>query len=141
MVDREVPRPLRVRLEEIRFLTFGRAIPAALFALLGWRVLNNVVSQVHALPLHPSALDIAGGPLPTALYCAFCCIPVGIYLVRPRPQARDGRLVARAAAFAGTTMLLVVGAFPNPVLATLPEAVRGIATPLTLGAFSLALFG
>src|SRR5205807_4262365 len=63
------------------------------------------------------------------------------YLVRPRPQARDGRLVARAAAFAGTTMLLVVGAFPNPVLATLPEAVRGIATPLTLGAFSLALFG
>ena len=141
MADAVRQRSVQVRLDELRFLTFGRAVPAALFALLGYLVLQNLIGQVRALPAHPSALDVAAGPLPTGLYFFFCTIPVAIYLGRPRPQARDGRLIARAAAFTGTTMLLVVGAFPNPVLLVPPEPVRAAATPLTLIAFSLAVYG
>jgi protein-S-isoprenylcysteine O-methyltransferase Ste14 len=129
------------RLEEIRFLVFGRSLPAVLFGLLGYRVLLNLVSQIRGLPAHPGPLDVAGGPLPTGLYFLFCAIPVGIYLTRPRPTARDGRLVARAAGLIGTTMLLVVGAFPNPVLFTPPDALRDASTPLTIIAFAIAVFG
>src|SRR5438067_422254 len=50
MVDRAVSPPLSVRLEEIRFLTFGRALPATLFAVLGFRVFNNLLAQVAKLP-------------------------------------------------------------------------------------------
>jgi protein-S-isoprenylcysteine O-methyltransferase Ste14 len=132
---------LALRLDDLRFLAFGRAVPAALFGLLGYRVFLNLVDQVKGLPSHPSLLDVAAGPFPTGLYFMFCAIPVGIYLVRPRPRARDGRLIARVAAFVGTTMLLAVGAFPNPVLFTPPEWIRGLATPVTVIAFSLAVFG
>jgi protein-S-isoprenylcysteine O-methyltransferase Ste14 len=141
MVDRAVSRSLRERLEEIRFLTFGRALPATLFAVLGFRVFNNLLGQVSALPPRAGIVDILAGPLPTALYFLFCTIPVGIYLVRPRPRARDGRLVARVTALAGTTMLLVVGAFPDPVLFTPPALVRDLSTPVTILAFSLAVYG
>jgi protein-S-isoprenylcysteine O-methyltransferase Ste14 len=131
---------LMKHLQELRYLFFGRALPAVLFGLLGYRVLTGLVGQIRALPAHPSALDIAAGPFPNTLYVFFCAIPVGIYLTRPRPQARDGRIIARAAALAGTTMLLVVGALPGPVLATLPDIVRSAATPLTTIAFALEVF-
>lgn len=134
-------RRLRARVEEVRFLVFGRAVPAALFGLLGYHVLQNLIAQVQGLPAHATLLDVAAGPLPTAIYFLFCSIPVAIYLTRPRPRARDGRLVARAAALVGTTMLLVVGMFGNPVLLTPPEAVVVAATPLTILAFSLAVWG
>ena len=129
------------RVEEIRFLVFGRSLPAMLFALLGWRVLLNLLSQVHVLPIHAGVGDVLAGPLTTAVYLLFCVIPVGIYLVRPRPRARDGRAIARAAGLVGTTMLLVVGAFPNPVLLTPPAVVRGISATLALGAFALGVYG
>jgi protein-S-isoprenylcysteine O-methyltransferase Ste14 len=129
------------RLEELRYLVFGRAVPAALFALLGYRVLLNLVAQVQALPTPTRPLDIAAGPLPTALYFVFCTLPVAIYLTRPRPRARDGRAVARIAGLAGTVMLLIVGAFPNPVLLLPPEWVRTMATPLTIVGFAIAVYG
>ena len=129
------------RVEEIRFLVFGRSLPAMLFALLGWRVLLNLLSQVRMLPIHAGVGDVLAGPLTTGVYLLFCVIPVGIYLVRPRPRARDGRAIARAAGLVGTTMLLVVGAFPNPVLLTPPAVVRGIAATLALGAFALGVYG
>ncbi|MFZ0179480.1 MAG: isoprenylcysteine carboxylmethyltransferase family protein [Candidatus Dormiibacterota bacterium] len=129
------------RVEEIRFLVFGRSLPAMLFALLGWRVLLNLLSQVHVLPIHAGVGDVLAGPLTTGVYLLFCVIPVGIYLVRPRPRARDGRAIARAAGLVGTTMLLVVGAFPNPVLLTPPAVVRGISATLALGAFALGVYG
>ena len=134
-------RQLGARVEEIRFLVFGRALPAMLFALLGYRVLLNLVGQVRSLPSHATPLDIASGPLPTAIYFLFCSIPVAIYLARPRPRARDGRIPARVAALVGTTMLLVVGIFGNPVLFTPPAAMRVLAPPLTILAFSLAVWG
>src|ERR1700736_6804184 len=132
---------VRLRLEEFRFLLFGRSLPAALFGLLGYRVLLNFIDQVRGLPPHPNLLTVAAGPLPTGLYFLFCAIPVGIYLTRPRPKARDGRLIARAAGLIGTTMLLVVGAFPNPVLFTAPGALREASTPLTIVAFVVAVSG
>lgn len=131
----------QVRLEEIRFLVFGRSLPAVLFALLGYRVLLNLVSQVQGLRAHPDLLAMLSGPLPTALYFFFCAIPVAIYLVRPRPRARDGRLVARAAGLVGTTMLLVVGAFPSHLLFTPPQIVRDAATPITIAAFAIGVYG
>ena len=132
---------LAKRVEEVRFLVFGRSLPAVLFGILGYRVLMSLVGQVRALPAHPSPWDVAAGPLPTGLYFFFCSIPVAIYLTRPRPRARDGRLVARAAALTGTTMLLVVGIFGAPVLFTPPEALRIASTPLTIAAFALAVWG
>jgi protein-S-isoprenylcysteine O-methyltransferase Ste14 len=112
-----------------------------LFALLGWRVWSNLVSQVHALPAHAGAGNFLAGPLTTGVYLLFCVIPVGIYLVRPRPRARDGRAIARTAGLVGTTMLLVVGAFPNPVLFTPWVVIRDISAPLALGAFVLGVYG
>jgi protein-S-isoprenylcysteine O-methyltransferase Ste14 len=141
MADAVHQRAFQIRFDELRYLAFGRAVPAALFGLLGYEVLQNLIGQVRALPASPSALDVAAGPLPTGMYFLFCSIPVAIYVFRPRPRARDGRLVARAAAFTGTLMLLVVGAFPNPVLYTPPAAVRLMATPLTILAFLLAVTG
>ncbi|HEY8673588.1 MAG TPA: isoprenylcysteine carboxylmethyltransferase family protein [Candidatus Dormibacteraeota bacterium] len=132
---------LERRVDDIRFLVFGRSLPAVLFALLGYRVLLNLLSQVRALPAHAGPGNVLAGPLTTGVYLLFCVIPVGIYLVRPRPRARDGRVVARAAGLVGTTMLLVVGAFSSPVLFTPPLLVRAATVPLTLGAFVLGVYG
>jgi protein-S-isoprenylcysteine O-methyltransferase Ste14 len=132
---------LERRVEELRFLIFGRSLPAVLFALLGWRVFLNLLAQVRALPVHAGVGDVLAGPLTTGVYLLFCVIPVGIYLVRPRPRARDGRAIARAAGLVGTTMLLVVGAFPNPVLLTPPAFIRDLAAPLAFGAFALGVCG
>jgi len=141
MLDVAAPSRARLQLEEVRFLAFGRALPAVLFAVLGYRVLLNLVGDIQALPAHPAFSDIVARPLPTALYLCFCAIPVGIYLVRPRPRARDGRVVPRIAALMGTTMLLVVGALPAPYRLTLPEAASIAATPLLIVAFAIALAG
>ncbi len=132
---------LERRVEEIRFLVFGRSLPAVLFALLGLRVWSNLTSQVHALGAHAGFGDFLAGPVTTGVYLLFCIIPVGIYLIRPRPRARDGRVIARTAGLVGTTMLLVVGAFPNPVLFTPWTVIRDISAPLALGAFVLAVYG
>ena len=132
---------LERRVDDIRFLVFGRSLPAILFALLGYRVLLNLLSQVRGLPSHAGPGELLAGPLTTGVYLLFCVIPVGIYLVRPRPRARDGRVVARAAGLVGTTMLLVVGAFSTPVLFTPPLLVRAAAVPLTLGAFMVGVYG
>lgn len=132
---------LERRVEELRFLVFGRSLPAVLFALLGWRVFLNLLAQVRALPVHAGIGDVLAGPVTTGVYLLFCVIPVGIYLVRPRPRARDGRAIARAAGLVGTTMLLVVGAFPKPVLLTPPAFIRDLAAPLALGAFALGVCG
>jgi protein-S-isoprenylcysteine O-methyltransferase Ste14 len=132
---------LAARLDEVRYLVFGRALPAVLFGVLGWRVFVSFLGQVNSLPTPVRALDVFAGPVPAALYFLFCAIPVGIYLWRPRPRARDGRLIARAAGLTGTTMLLVVGAFPNPILYVAPEWVRSVATPVTVLGFAVAVYG
>jgi protein-S-isoprenylcysteine O-methyltransferase Ste14 len=114
-------------LDELRYLLFGCAAPAALFGLLGWYNLSllhdDVVSHPHSFAV------LMTGPLERALYLAFVSIPVVIYMTRPRAQRRAGGLAPRAAGFVGTTMLLVFPAYfhDGPRVLTAPPVVRGIA--------------
>jgi protein-S-isoprenylcysteine O-methyltransferase Ste14 len=50
-------------------------------------------------------------------------------------------MIARAAGLVGTTMLLVVGAFPNPVVFVPPAFIRDLSAPLAFSAFVLAVYG
>lgn len=128
-------------LEFWRFLLFSKVVPGALFTLLGWRQLQNLVTGVSNLPRGAGVLDWILGPLPLALYFLFCSLPVVIYLVRPRPKARDGRIIARAAALVGTVMLLFVGAYHGPRLIDATAWMRGLASPIELLAMILAVWG
>ena len=91
----------------LRFLLFGRTVPAVLFGSLAW-------FQIVKLRNHMSEFGANGTLLQGSvithdiLYLLFCAIPVGIYLTRAMPRASDGSLPARAAAFVGTTMLLFI---------------------------------
>jgi protein-S-isoprenylcysteine O-methyltransferase Ste14 len=130
--------PLRVRVRHplywkwLRFLTFGRAVPAALFAEMGWLQVGRVAQASGVLQV-----------LPRVLYLLFCCIPVGLYLTRPMPINRDGRLVARAAAFGGTCMQLFIGAFvpQNRLLFEPSDALIFVASLLSIAAFAFACLG
>jgi protein-S-isoprenylcysteine O-methyltransferase Ste14 len=137
-VDTVLRLPLQVRVRHplywawIRFLIFGRAVPAVLFAGMGWL-------QVGHLAHASGVLEV----LPRVLYLLFCCIPVGLYLTRPMPVNTDGRLVARAAAFGGTCMQLVIGAFvpQHNLLFTPPDALIFVASLLSIAAFAFACLG
>ena len=111
---RRLPLSVRLRRPEywqwVRFIAFGRLVPAMLFGLLGYRQWVRVTGRAHALPAHPAPWTVADALLPGTLYLLFCSIPVGLYLTRPAPVRRDGRLLPRTAAFVGTLMQLVVGA-------------------------------
>jgi protein-S-isoprenylcysteine O-methyltransferase Ste14 len=126
----------------IRFLLFGRTVPAALFGFMGWLQLTKLIANVHHLPAGASASRIGGSIVSPALYTMFCAIPVMLYLTRPRPRAHDGRLVARGAAFSGTLMQLVVGAFigSGPLLLTLPRFVGTASVVVSIVAFSGAIW-
>jgi protein-S-isoprenylcysteine O-methyltransferase Ste14 len=136
-VDAVLRLPLRRRVQQpvywkwIRFLVFGRAMPAVLFAGMGWLQLGHLRQA------------LGGGllvVLPRGLYLVFCCIPVALYLTRAMPVSRDGRVVARAAAFGGTCMQLVIGVVvqPHHLLFRPTEAVVALAGLLSIAAFSFA---
>ena len=126
----------------IRFLLFGRAIPGILFGCMGWLQLTKVVANIETMPAGASAARIGSGVVSPALYTMFCAIPAVLYLTRPRPKARDGRLVARSAAFTGTLMQLIVGAFigTGPLLYALPPMVGTASVALSILAFSGAIW-
>ena len=128
--------------DALRFVLFGRLVPATFFALLGYVQLLRVESDVRALP-HPATLwSVLSGPVPAVLYLLFCAIPVFIYIGRPAPRAHDGRILPRVAALAGTVMLLVVGALPQGSRLYAPPAwFGGVSTVVSLFAFSLAVYG
>jgi protein-S-isoprenylcysteine O-methyltransferase Ste14 len=115
----------------IRFLVFGRAIPAVLFAEMGQLQVGHL-QQAHGV------LQV----LPRLLYLLFCCIPVGLYLTRSMPLSRDGRLIARAATFGGTCMQLVIGAFvpQHRLLFASPNWLVFLASLLSIAAFAFALY-
>jgi protein-S-isoprenylcysteine O-methyltransferase Ste14 len=125
----------------VRFLVFGRAVPAALFAVMGYIQWGHLSRAFSALPPGSGIGTMLGQLLPRALYLGFCAIPVGIYLTRPMPQARDGRLVARCAAFTGTLMQLAIGALlpAQQLLFTPPAWVRGVSDALSIVAFAFAI--
>ncbi|GAC1337776.1 MAG: methyltransferase [Candidatus Dormibacteria bacterium] len=125
----------------LRYLTFGRAVPAALFGLLAYLQARKLITDTHGLGGARDIVAFTSG----GLYLAFTAIPVVIYLTRPMPRARDGRLLPRLAAFGGTTIQLLVGALVSNVLhlgggpVLLRSAAIGL--PLELAAFALAVYG
>lgn len=125
----------------MRFHVFGRAVPGTLFGFMGWLQLQHLVSAVRVAQVSLTASSVARVVAP-ALYVLFCGIPTVLYLTRPRPNARDGRFVARAAAFTGTLMQLVVGAFlgAGPTLLVLPAAFSTVGVALSIVALSGALW-
>jgi protein-S-isoprenylcysteine O-methyltransferase Ste14 len=137
-VDTVLRLPLQARFRHplywkwIRFLVFGRALPAALFAEMGWLQIGHLAGAHGVLQV-----------LPRLLYLLFCSIPVGLYLTRPMPVTRDGRLVARAAAFGGTCMQLVIGAFipQHRLLFHPPDALVFVASLMSIAAFAFAVVG
>lgn len=130
-------------LDELRFLTFGRAVPACLFGLLGWKLITDFAASPslrHFLAA-PTLGGLVGGPLAKALYILFCVIPVGIYLTRERPRARDGRIIVRAAALTGTVMLLVAGVVVHETPIQPPEWVGAASSAMALASILLAVLG
>jgi protein-S-isoprenylcysteine O-methyltransferase Ste14 len=125
----------------VRLVVFGRLVPAAFFAWLGYQQLLRLAVDVRALPRPVTAVAMVSGPLPAALYLLFCLIPVGIYISRPAPRRRDGRLVPRGLAMTGALMVLVVGALPPGVaLYTPPLWSRGLSTGLSIVAFTSIIY-
>jgi protein-S-isoprenylcysteine O-methyltransferase Ste14 len=123
----------------VRYLVFGRAFPAILFGIMGWIQVQRLGETLPA----PSLSAAFNSTVPRGIYLLFCTIPVAIYLTRPRPLASDGRLAARAAAFGGTLMQLVVGAFaPDSMqLFTTPAWYGTVSTLLVIVAWSFAVWG
>jgi protein-S-isoprenylcysteine O-methyltransferase Ste14 len=118
---------------DLRYLVFGRVVPASLYALLGCLVVRGIASQVA----HPQGgwFGILGGPVRGTLYAAFCLVPVALFVFRPRPSAAEGRLLPRVVAFVATTMLLALGVLPGgPLLVALPGWVAAAATLLLVAA-------
>lgn len=121
---------------------FGRIVPATFFALLGYFQFLRLQADVRALPNPVTAGAVMHGPLPSGLYLLFCVIPVLIYVGRPAPRSRDGRVLPRVAGLAGTVMLLVVGVLPQGgMLYRPPTWFSGISTTMSVLAFSLAVYG
>lgn len=126
----------------LRLIVFGRVVPATFFSLLAYLQFVRLVSAIRALPQPVTVLAVLSKPLPGALYLLFCAIPVLIYVGRPAPRARDGRVLPRVAALAGTVMLLVVGALPQGAsLYTPPAWLGGVSTVISIVAFALAVYG
>jgi protein-S-isoprenylcysteine O-methyltransferase Ste14 len=125
----------------VRFVVFGRAVPVALFSFMGYLQWGHLRGAVSAVRPGSGIVTVLGQVLPGALYLGFCCIPVGIYLTRPMPRTRDGRLVARSAAFTGTLMQLIIGAVlpTQRLLFTPPAFMRGLSTALSIVAFAFAI--
>jgi protein-S-isoprenylcysteine O-methyltransferase Ste14 len=122
--------------DTVRLVVFGRAIPAVFFLWLAYLQTRRLNTDVNLLPKPVTVSALVSGPLPATLYLVFCVIPVFIYLGRPMPQARDGRLVPKALALVGTLMVLIVGALPQGHLLYAPPSwVGGVSSSLTLLAF------
>jgi protein-S-isoprenylcysteine O-methyltransferase Ste14 len=141
-VEVAAPRLRTMSTDTIRLIVFGRVVPATFFSLLGYLQFQRLASDVRALPNPLTLTSVLSSPLPAALYLLFCAIPVFIYIGRPAPRSRDGRILPRVAGLAGTVMLLVVGALPEGVALYLPPPwVGGLSTTVSVIAFSLAVYG
>ena len=120
----------------VRLLVFGRTVPAMFFLWLAYLQALRLISVARLLPKPVTAPALVNGPLPVALYLAFCVIPVFIYIGRPVPRERDGRLAPRALALVGTLMVVVVGTLPHGhLLYSPPSWIHGLSSALSLLAF------
>lgn len=119
-----------------RYLLFGVLIPSVLYTILGYEVLLHIASGIRGAA-GQSWIDVLAGPVRECFFAAFCFIPVVLFVVRPRPQAADRRILPRLTAFVATTMLLGVGFLPGISLVTLP-AWTGVVAVLVIVAASAA---
>jgi protein-S-isoprenylcysteine O-methyltransferase Ste14 len=119
-----------------RYLLFGIIVPSVLYTILGYEVLLQITAGIRGAAGH-GWVDLLAGPIREGFFAAFCFIPVILFVVRPRPQAVDGRLLPRATAFVATTMLLGVGFLPGISLFALP-AWTGVAAVFLIVAASAA---
>ena len=136
------PRRPEGSVSDLHYLLTGRIVPAFLYALLGYGVVLNTIGA--AAHLHQVTwLTVVGGPVRESLFAAFCLIPVVLFVVRPKPQVADGRVLPRVVAFAGTAILLLCGTFLPGGMALLPiPAWVGAACSLVLAAATAgALWG
>jgi protein-S-isoprenylcysteine O-methyltransferase Ste14 len=141
-IEATAPRLRTSSTDAMRLLLFGRLVPAIFFGLLGYEQWTQVAGDVRALPNPVTIGALLSGPLPAALYLLFCVIPVLIYVGRPAPRARDGRVLPRIAGFAGTLMLLVTGTLPQgDRLYTTPTWLGGVSSAISVVAFALAVYG
>jgi protein-S-isoprenylcysteine O-methyltransferase Ste14 len=141
-IEATAPRLRTLSTDSIRLIVFGRVVPATFFSLLGFVQFQHLASDVRALPNPVTVSSVLSAPLPAALYLLFCAIPVFIYIGRPAPRARDGRMLPRVAGLAGTVMLLVVGVLPQgAALYRPPSWLGGVSTSVSVIAFSLAVYG
>jgi protein-S-isoprenylcysteine O-methyltransferase Ste14 len=131
------PRLTAEVVDRWRFLLFGRVVPGVLFAFLGYLQFQRLAADFGHAGTFRDSLQLAND----ALYLAFICLPVGIYIVRPRPRARDGRLVARIAAFTGTLILVGVPVMPGDNLVTPSDTALVVAAVGVFGAYILAVWG
>ena len=122
----------------VRYLAFGRAVPTALFGFLGWIQLQRVLSVLPETDFEYAFTTV----LPRLLYLTFCCLPVVIYLTRPRPTASDGRLIARVAAFGGTLTLLLLPVYTpsSAPLFTTPTWFASLSGVMLAGAWTFAIW-
>ncbi len=119
-----------------RYLLFGVLVPSVLYTVLGYEILLRTAAAVRGAA-GQGWVYVLGGPVRECFFVAFCFIPVVLFVVRPRPQAVDRRILPRATAFVATTMLLGVGFLPGVTLLTLP-AWTGVAAVLLIVAASAA---
>jgi protein-S-isoprenylcysteine O-methyltransferase Ste14 len=121
----------------MRAVLFGHVVPALFFTWLGYQQVRRLTDALRTLPSPVSASAVLSGPLPDVLYLIFCAIPVGIYLSRPAPRDRDGRLAPRTVAMIGAPLVLVVGALPSGDLLYAPPLwIREVSTAVSILAFT-----
>ncbi len=126
--------PLTTPLARLRYAVFGRVVPGVLFSVLGYLQFGHLQHSCDNNACN-DFIGLLSGPVTRTLYLLFCVIPVALYITRPMPRARDGRLGARIAALTGTTMLLWVKAYDPSGIAWVPPA-----AVLDVGAVGVAAF-
>ena len=127
--------------EWIRLIFAGRILPAVIFGYLSWRQIGNVEALIPTVRSSHLIEDFFLRLAPALFYLPYSIMCTLIYLTRPAPHARDSRLIAWLAAFAGTLLIAMVGAFapPGPQLYTLPLWTHFVVTVALLLAVILAV--
>jgi protein-S-isoprenylcysteine O-methyltransferase Ste14 len=136
IVATRVSRSRRSLLADPRYFLFGVLIPSVLYTILGYEILLQIAAALRGAA-GESWIGVLAGPIRECFFAAFCFIPVILFVVRPRPQAVDARILPRLTAFVATTMLLGVGFLPGATLIALP-AWTGVAAVLLIVAASAA---
>ena len=133
---------LRTPRPTLRYLVFGRVLPGVIYTILGLIILRQTVASYQNLS-GAGLFGIAAGPVRWTLYLLFVSLPVGVYLTRPMPQARDSSLVAWSAALIGTTLLLFTGAFApvGQLILAVPNWIVDLSDLMLAAATALGVWG